>query len=314
MKKPRWVGPNFSNASVVFAITVLWIITIGSFYINRHLQDLRSRAVGCQWNSTYAECMGTCASGYTCKLKVGYNACSCVANYVAPTNTPAPTPTKTPCQIAGYSCYGASLPCSEAGKCDASRACSGTKHCCKACPTPTPTMTPTPTPVPITYSYGIVYYSQMNPAWATLPVAGGACNFGYIGCGTTVTAMLLSTNVSTVYTPAYTYQTQFPWLTCSGFSSSEVVRVLTKFNIGATRITDNLHNEVLSNAKAGKKVIVGAAIKKPNGVSVNHVTLIVGFDQTYNALIFNDPLFGAGKRLERDGYVINWANSIDYVL
>jgi hypothetical protein len=173
---------------------------------------------------------------------------------------------------------------------------------------------PSPPPPPPPFYYGVAYYNQTASPWGTIPLEGGKCLFKSIGCGTTVAASILSTKVNSIYNPAYTYQNVFPWLNCNGFGAEDVGSVLkSRFNINGAKIASS-RQEVVNYVTANKDVIVGAAITKPNGTVVNHVTLAVHYNVSENKLIFNDPLFGAGIALEAKGYSINWGTSYNYKL
>jgi hypothetical protein len=159
-----------------------------------------------------------------------------------------------------------------------------------------------------------VYYNQKDNPWGGLKVSGG-CFFRDLGCGTTVTASILSTRKSLIWRPDYTYTNLFPYLSCGGFGVQDVYTKLTKKGISLTQLTghngDEIKSKVVTQAKANKKVIVGANVKKPNGTTIPHITLVVAYS---SSLIFNDPFFGAGIKLEANGYTINWGTAIVYVV
>jgi hypothetical protein len=184
-------------------------------------------------------------------------------------------------------------------------------------PTNTPTRTPTPIP---RYSYGMVYYNQTDRPWGSISIEGGKCTFASVGCGTTVTASVFSTRKSLIWRPDYTYtQIYKGYLTCSGFGAQDVYTRLTQKGISLTQLTGSGNQkkaQVESKVKAGKKVIVGANVKKFNGTVISHVTLAVGYSNAKQAIIYNDPLFGAGVTLEADPfkYTIDWANALPYML
>jgi hypothetical protein len=186
--------------------------------------------------------------------------------------------------------------------------------------TPTPVPPPPPPAPSYQMSYGYIYYSQKSDPWGSISIGGGKCKFSNIGCGTTVTASVVSTKKnSTIYNPSYIYYTNFPNLSCSGFGVQDVDTILRqRYNISTTRVigrnSNTLKNAVTNNVKSGKKMIVGAKIYTPSG-SVNHVTMIVGYNSRSKALIFNDPLFGAGIMLETmGGYSVDWSTAVVYIV
>ncbi len=180
-------------------------------------------------------------------------------------------------------------------------------------PIRTPTRTPTPIPTPPKPN-GVYYYNQTDKPWGDF-IVGGGCKFKDLGCGTTVTASILSTKKSLIWRPDYTYKKLYPYLSCSGFGAQDINTKLTQQGVSLTQLTgkngDEVKSKVVAQAKAYKKVIVGANIKKPNGTTISHITLAVAYS---SSLIFNDPLFGAGIQLEANRYTINWDTAIVYVV
>lgn len=174
--------------------------------------------------------------------------------------------------------------------------------------------------IPYKVSYGYIYYNQNDAPWGPISLDSGKCTFSSIGCGTTVTASIVSTKKnSTAYNPSYIYKTNYPNLTCSGFGVQDVATILhLRYNISTTQVSNKnanaLQNAVANNAKSGKKMIIGAKIKTPHG-TVNHVTMVVGYDSRSKAMIFNDPMYGAGIKLEKmSGYSVDWSSAIVYIV
>ena len=110
----------------------------------------------------------------------------------------------------------------------------------------------------------------------------------------------------------------YPNLNCTGFGAQDVYTRLTQRGISLTQLSgitgDIIKRKVVAQVKLNKKVIVGTNITPPRGAEVSHITLAVAYDNKSQAIIFNDPLFGASKKLEADGYTIKWLTALAYLV
>lgn len=161
-----------------------------------------------------------------------------------------------------------------------------------------------------------VYYNQRDPSWAA---AGGICNydsngntinngaynsFASIGCGITVTAMLITNYTTDELNPQQTKEKYFkyPGYNCGSYYSDHELILESVYNFQINDVSkqagpDPLHY-LVENATMENPIVLGFHYDEvPSG----HYVLVVGNDGSGNPLVM-DPYSGASVSLNEDTY------------
>jgi len=150
----------------------------------------------------------------------------------------------------------------------------------------------------------LIYFSQRDPQWENSYFTcsnGKTVPFSQVGCGETVTAMVLSTYIDSAYTPDEVKKKYFSNPNyCSG---TGVVALNNALADNGLSVEKSPSLNVLKNSLSGGEVAI-VGIKFWNGETyTTHHTLAIGVDNKGN-IIFNDPWFGPNTTLKNVDYEI----------